>query len=658
MKPLLMITLLLAASMSVGCQKAKMTKRGNTNPVVQPQGPAAQPPVVQPAVTPPPAPTGTTPPPSIPPRIQTQQPAPVIPSRSGGEVAAPAPEHDEVQIGQGRSGQVLSQCSGPKCAPVPKCRLIKCQQPRPVVVVKPCPGKCPQIVVQQPAPAPVELPSATSHPVASPNVQGRPLPTLAEPTPRIDERQCTLEQRLAPITNKLDVLFVMDTSQSLDEERQRIADQIDKFIVSLSRYGNEVDYRIAVLLAHGPGSEVLVFDKSQILAGASKQDFRRQTGRTNVDPYRSFLQADEGDPKVLISQESTQEDLQNNPLGMSVEAIRTSLKAKFAEINAADDSEGYARDRNNTYKEKSSTAQGEAGLLALYLTTLDEQNYQQLKSSNGNFSHLSSDWYKLFGYDSNNSFRTSMSYHQNARFFREDAALAVIFVADENDVCYDYKSPKALQNQFKPRWKNAQAGVQDPMEVKAFNSICRVGSNGSALNYEQVLRSLKRMKGEMPLIISGIMYTDNNKLPNRTGKESKGASKEENEAGRGYLELIAAADGEVHELNSNYAEKLAKIGDLAAFKMQYQNAIPLVDVSGQPVDRVQDIDPNSIRIDIYTDRSQRQLVKSILASDRSAIRLDIDSSTSPAKGYAIIRRDLIADIVRPGQVVVVNYQYK
>jgi hypothetical protein len=58
-------------------------------------------------------------------------------------------------------------------------------------------------------------------------------------------------QPAAQITHKIDILFVSDTSGSLNEERVAIASGIDSFIASLP---TNVDFRLALLPAHGPNS--------------------------------------------------------------------------------------------------------------------------------------------------------------------------------------------------------------------------------------------------------------------------------------------------------------------------------------------------------------------------------------------------------------------
>ncbi|MCB0342270.1 MAG: hypothetical protein H6626_06385 [Pseudobdellovibrionaceae bacterium] len=59
------------------------------------------------------------------------------------------------------------------------------------------------------------------------------------------------EQPQSQISDKLDILFVMDTSGSLDNERAEIVNNVDQFV---SRLSLGVNYQIGVLLAHGSSS--------------------------------------------------------------------------------------------------------------------------------------------------------------------------------------------------------------------------------------------------------------------------------------------------------------------------------------------------------------------------------------------------------------------
>ena len=73
-------------------------------------------------------------------------------------------------------------------------------------------------------------------------------------TPGEPAQGCHVDNYASPeefITNKIDILIVPDTSGSIVKERDDIAKGFDNFINILPE---QVDYRIGVMLAHGPQS--------------------------------------------------------------------------------------------------------------------------------------------------------------------------------------------------------------------------------------------------------------------------------------------------------------------------------------------------------------------------------------------------------------------
>ncbi|MEK6579130.1 MAG: hypothetical protein AABZ55_07875, partial [Bdellovibrionota bacterium] len=166
-----------------------------------------------------------------------------------------------------------------------------------------------------------------------------PLPVL--PPECFDDRFLQPE---ALITHNLDLLFVTDTSGSLDVERAGVAAGIDSFVAELP---STVDYQVAVMLAHGSRSSY----SGRLWSGSS-----------------SF-------PKV--SRSST----------MSLSTIRANLTYNLTHVASDTFSDG-----------------GEEGLYGLT---------QGLQG-------------------------TQLSESRSLGFFRPDAALAVVFISDENDICADY----------------------------------------------------------------------------------------------------------------------------------------------------------------------------------------------------------------------------
>ena len=81
---------------------------------------------------------------------------------------------------------------------------------------------------------------------------------------------------------KVDILIVTDTSGSLNDERQRVADGIDNFIAAL---GNDVDFQIGVMLAHGDQSQY-----SGALYQADNEDVVLSSSKLSRSEIRNMLE--------------------------------------------------------------------------------------------------------------------------------------------------------------------------------------------------------------------------------------------------------------------------------------------------------------------------------------------------------------------------------
>lgn len=273
-----------------------------------------------------------------------------------------------------------------------------------------------------------------------------------------------------PITDKIDILFIVDTSASLREERSLIASEMGAFI---DRLKPNVDYQIAVMPAHGPKTPKSPHNLHGELFSLGGSD-------SPVIRYRGV----QGKRGVI-------EDLRNKMLALPKD---------------------------------SSFAQGEVGLLGLYRAMTTSSLTSKMKREG---------------------------------FLRSDAALAVIFVADENDVCYDYDKGGT------PHYDGS--GKRDPVEQRTYDGICKINGE-QRLTPGYVLQALKTVKGEMPIILTGVLYTSNN-IPQKSDKYAP-----ENEMGRGYLDLIRMGHGQAVNLaDKNFGGSLASLGNYSQFRMEFEN---------------------------------------------------------------------------------------
>lgn len=277
--------------------------------------------------------------------------------------------------------------------------------------------------------------------------------TNAVPSPGQDiehpplEIGCFEEKHYQPdavISKKIDLLFVIDTSGSIVDERARIGEGVEAFIAALPP---DVDARVAVNVGHVGANSGKIYRKSE------------------TEP--------------LVYDTSVH----------SLDEIKTSLANRMKTADWEWDSDG-----------------GEAGLYSLD-QMLDPENVNLAKSQG---------------------------------FFREDAALAVVFVSDENDICARY--PEGVTPVYDG----------DGLEGPAFDAYC------ANVTPSSVYSKLKLFQQGRPLVVAGILYHELSIFPNEG----------ENEIGYGYLEMIREANGAIVDLSQErYHEGLEQIGSLVTKKL-------------------------------------------------------------------------------------------
>ena len=262
----------------------------------------------------------------------------------------------------------------------------------------------------------------------------------------------------AEVTKSIDLIFVVDTSGSLNEERTEVAQGIDSFVDALP---DDVDFTVGVVLGHSP-----------------------------LSPWSGKFYQHAGEPVVLKSSDSTVEDIRAQltlKLGNSVpgEAVSDGGEGTFVSLNQMMDSAPMA-----------------------------------LAKSQGSF--------------------------------RDNAALAVVFLSDEQELCYEY--PEGENGVFDPQ------GTEIPFKA---NYCTRTNEEGEeeTINHELILQKLVAAKKGKPLVVGAIAYADESNVP----------AGGENEFGRGYTDLaeLAGSNGVLVDLASgNYESGLSQIGQLVTVNLQ------------------------------------------------------------------------------------------
>ncbi|MBS1962094.1 MAG: hypothetical protein JST04_07760 [Bdellovibrionales bacterium] len=171
-------------------------------------------------------------------------------------------------------------------------------------------------------------------------------------------------------------------------------------------------------------------------------------------------------------------------------------------------------------------------------------------------------------------------------FFRDDAALAVIFISDENDICAMFPAgytPVPDPQGSEARAKSLYCTRTAPAHTA--NGVVITPSYTEHISAESVVRKLQDLQGGRPLVVSAIAYTDKVNYPH-VG---------ENEYGYGWLDMVELANGvKVEMTDASYDSGLNQIGALTAVKLSLNKEFALTHrgidastisakVDGQPV---------------------------------------------------------------------------
>lgn len=210
-------------------------------------------------------------------------------------------------------------------------------------------------------------------------------------------------------------------------------------------------------------------------------------------------------------------------------------------------------------------AKNEPYVLDLKKMKLDDLRYWLVKKITNPPSDYHADGGEEGLYSLQRSFDNGMRDSNRAHgFYRTDAALAVVFISDENDLCARY--PEGVTRVYDP----------DKLEIPAFKRDC------ANITPENTLQRLREFQAGRPLLVSGILYRPDLPYP-KVG---------ENEAGYGYLEMIEQANGLVVDLaGKKMNEGLRAIGALATKRLHLMTEFKLAHVSSP-------IDVDSLRVSV------------------------------------------------------------
>ena len=259
-----------------------------------------------------------------------------------------------------------------------------------------------------------------------------------------------------------------------------------------------------------------------------------------------------------------------------------------------------------------SEAQGEAGMLNLYTAFSDSVKRNELK---------------------------------RAGLLGDKAALLVVTVADENDICFDYEeTSRRLGKEVIGTYATKLDRVREQNAFQA-QDTCRSVANGQRLTAEDVVQAVHQARGSLPVIFTGIHYLED-QVPERTDEFSK-----DNEAGRGYLDVIEIGKGIAVDLASeNFASALTKIGNFSNFHMKYENTFF---IPGK-VD-VKRFDSNSVSVRIRSGDGQEHPIAA------GNVRVKLDSAKQQVSviiAYEALQSAYEQKWIGEGSKLLIDYGYK
>lgn len=431
--------------------------------------------------------------------------------------------------------------------------------------------------------APAPRAQAPQAPVAAPLPSVAPVqaPPVAVVQPPQNERiECLpVQQRQRPIQN-LDVLFVARAHPSLKSSYVNLVSNLDQFVRNLS---GVVSYRFATTLGHG----------ENIYRDQNDQDqFGRLYQYGHLDPNGQKYWS----PRVVRADGIMQfePDSEQQRIYMTEQANASEeSKATLNNMGSIESLAGLVNgDPNRNY-----------GMLFNMLTGGVQPHPRDTSATQGkallaNLRGLvSRDMRRL--QTEGDSFVWGSKESQPVDFFRNDAALAIIFVSNEKDHC-----------------ETAGRGKDECYGVEA-HVVKNLIENNRA-----------RYSPGAPIITAAITANPN----------------EDNL----YNRFVKMTGGQAYSINSNYGQSLASISQLANFRLSYENLIPIQRQDGTMVD-LSRINTASLQVEVI--RNGQRYPVNMTAQD---VKFEVVSQNGGQQfGYLVLPRRLFgSDIVASDQVVV------
>ncbi len=184
--------------------------------------------------------------------------------------------------------------------------------------------------------------------------------------------------------------------------------------------------------------------------------------------------------------------------------------------------------------------------------------------------------------------------NQTKGFFRADAALAVVFVSDEQEIGFPFPDPQA-------------PGLPPRCGAEYEDGIRRDWYTDKGIDLEVTYQAVKRLKGDMPLSMHAIVNRNADDLFTRN---PRGATCLHDSVGYGYMEMVQKTGGVLFSIQQDTAAALKQIGQytnqtlnfILDFRLGWNasdvdQASILAKVNGTVTPHVYNVSTNVVRVD-------------------------------------------------------------
>jgi hypothetical protein len=195
-------------------------------------------------------------------------------------------------------------------------------------------------------------------------------------------------------------------------------------------------------------------------------------------------------------------------------------------------------------------------------------------------------------------------------FYRESAALSVVFITDENDICYkpDDHGYTAFPDFVPSR--------NPTTEVKAYDKNC------SGITPEGVVSRMETFKGGQVLSFGGIVHIDPARVPPLLSPNAFTFT--EDAIGHGILELVQSSrNGLAWDItDTDFAEGLSKLGNIVTTQLTLQTLFHLAGAEGTNLQGIAvEVDGKIVPHSYDSGRTEIQLSAQAAGKARSTIEV-------------------------------------